>query len=197
MRRSVRRSGSSSSSGSACSSSAASAASGSTSSPTPDLPNSWVAHPALGVAIAVLVLAALGAAGAVPPAHAASSCPKPPGYTSQRIRVPLDRSGRDKGSVSLCVQRKPASGTRAGALFFLAGGPGQSATVALTDEASSRSNLNGLLGSALRTRDLVVFDQRGTGRSGNLRCFDDAGGPDPVAKCARQLGKARSHFTTP
>jgi pimeloyl-ACP methyl ester carboxylesterase len=162
------------------------------------LPHRRAALAALGVVLAVLA-GWLGAqpAGAAARARAAGTCPKPPGYTSQRVKVPLDRTGRDKGSVSLCVQRKPASGRRTSALFFLAGGPGQSATVALTDQASTRANLTGLLGPALRTRDLVVYDQRGTGRSGNLRCFDDLGDEDPVAKCAAQLGKARSHFTTP
>jgi pimeloyl-ACP methyl ester carboxylesterase len=152
-----------------------------------------VALPAFCVAIAALVCAAL----ATPPAHAQSTCPRPPGFTSQRVKVPLDRTGRDKGTVSLCVQRKAATGTRTSALVFLAGGPGQSATVALTDQSSARANLQSLLASALTTRDLIVFDQRGTGRSGNLRCFDDLGGPDPIRKCASQLGKARSHFTTP
>jgi pimeloyl-ACP methyl ester carboxylesterase len=143
--------------------------------------------PALcGVALAAIV------APPAAPAGAASTCPAPPGYTAQRVKVPLDRSGRDKGTISLCVQRKPASGKRTGALFFLAGGPGQSATVALTDETSSRQNTNSLLGGALKTRDLVVFDQRGTGRSGNLRCSNES-----IARCARSLGKGRTNFTTP
>src|SRR5215207_6629685 len=180
-----------SSSGSSC---ACSRACSSWSPAAADLTARRAVLPALGAALAALVLglAALAAA----PALAASTCPRPPGYTSQRIKVPLDRTGRDKGSVSLCVQRKAATGTRTSALVVLAGGPGQSATVALTDRASTRANLQGLLGAALATRDLVVYDQRGTGRSGNLRCFDDLGAPNLIAKCAANLGRKRSHFTT-
>src|SRR5829696_1056413 len=181
-----------SSSGSSC---ACSRACSSWSPAAADLTARRAVLPALGAALAALVLGL--AAFAATSAQAASTCPRPPGYTSQRVKVPLDRTGRDTGSVSLCVQRKAASGTRAGALVFLAGGPGQSATVALTDRASSRANLQGLLAPALATHDLIVFDQRGTGRSGNLRCFDDLGGPDPIAKCAAQLGRKRRHFTTP
>jgi pimeloyl-ACP methyl ester carboxylesterase len=54
---------------------------------------------------------------------------------------------------------------------------------------------------ALRDRELVVFDQRGTGSSGVLRC-PSVEGPfvrDPVAagaECARRLGPARAFYTT-
>ena len=49
------------------------------------------------------------------------------------------------------------------AVVALAGGPGQAAMPAATEFAE-------LLAPALATRDLLVFDQRGTGGSGRLRC---------------------------
>ncbi|MEJ7716794.1 MAG: alpha/beta fold hydrolase [Thermoleophilaceae bacterium] len=58
------------------------------------------------------------------------------------------------------------------------------------------------LESALDTRDLVVFDQRGTGRSGALSCLT-LDGPDEgldvgsaVAGCAQELGPRRAFYTT-
>lgn len=54
-------------------------------------------------------------------------------------------------------------------VFFIAGGPGQSAI----DLAGPVGRMLGRLG---RTRDIVLVDQRGTGRSAPLRCDDDAPG---------------------
>ena len=75
--------------------------------------------------------------------------------------MPLDRSGAVPGRVSLLVKRVRAR-RRGGAtrppLFVLAGGPGQSAT-----EAFGPDSL-GVLFPAYRNRDLVIFDQRGSGR---------------------------------
>jgi pimeloyl-ACP methyl ester carboxylesterase len=53
----------------------------------------------------------------------------------------------------------------------------------------------------LRRRDLVVFDQRGTGRSGLLRCpalerAELNSQPGAVAECASLLGPARAFYTT-
>lgn len=115
--------------------------------------------------------------------------------------------------MALCVQRRAATGARQSAVVVLAGGPGQSATVALTDASRARRRFLGLIGAeALTTRDLVVFDQRGTGRSGYLRCSGAPGSdalagserPSPRARtagvardCGRDLGPKRSFFTTP
>jgi pimeloyl-ACP methyl ester carboxylesterase len=94
------------------------------------------------------------------------------------------------------VERKLASLQPAkGVLVALAGGPGQAA-VPLTDTFASQ------LASGLRTRDLVVFDQRGTGQSGFLNCptLNGLSGssdvPRAVATCANSLGPARDFYTT-
>ena len=89
------------------------------------------------------------------------------------------------------AQRRPSRG----ALFVLAGGPGQSATQAFEGDGL------GVLSPAFRRRDLIVFDQRGTGRSGLLRCralersnLFDAG--SAAGACARRLGARRFHYTS-
>jgi pimeloyl-ACP methyl ester carboxylesterase len=113
-----------------------------------------------------------------------------------RLSVPLDRSGETPGRVSLFVTRLRARPRpRRGAIFALAGGPGQSATDSFGGDGL------GMLSPAFRRRDLIVFDQRGTGRSGVLRCrplersnLFDAG--TAAGRCARRLGARRHHYTS-
>jgi pimeloyl-ACP methyl ester carboxylesterase len=113
-----------------------------------------------------------------------------------RVSVPLDRTGATPGHVSLFVKRiRAQKRPRRGALFVLAGGPGQSATEAFEGDGI------GVLAPAFRHRDLIVFDQRGTGRSGLLRCralersnLFDAG--RAAGRCAGRLGARRSHYTS-
>src|SRR4051794_8607900 len=117
-------------------------------------------------------------------------------FTCARLSVPLDRSGVTPGRVSLFVRRIAAQhAPRQGALFVLAGGPGQSATESFNGDAL------GVVSPAFRRRDLIVFDQRGTGRSGLLRCralersnLFDAGRAAGI--CARRLGARRFHYTS-
>ena len=113
-----------------------------------------------------------------------------------RVSVPLDRTGVTPGQVSLFVKRiRAQKRPRRGALFVLAGGPGQSATEAFEGDGI------GVLAPAFRHRDLIVFDQRGTGRSGLLRCralersnLFDAG--RAAGRCAGRLGARRFHYTS-
>ena len=98
------------------------------------------------------------------------------------------------GTVTLQVQRLRARRQRLGAIFALAGGPGQAALPFLADFADE-------MRAGLGTRDLIVFDQRGTGRSGLLRCppLERTTDVDPAAeirRCAESLGPRRSHYTT-
>ena len=113
------------------------------------------------------------------------------------VPVPLDRAGAVPGTVKLHVERLEALGKRQGALITLAGGPGEAATPYLPDWA-------GTFLSGLRNRDLVVFDQRGTGLSGALRCprvqvpvtrtpLKQAA---QAAACAQSIGPARAFYTT-
>ena len=113
-----------------------------------------------------------------------------------RLSVPLDRSGASPGRVSLYVQRTRAFRRPSrGVVVALAGGPGQSASFSFAGDAL------GAVAPAFRRRDLIVFDQRGTGRSGVLRCLAlqrsnlfDAG--RQAGRCAQQLGARRVHYTS-
>ena len=119
------------------------------------------------------------------------------GYRCATLKVPLDRTGTVPGEVLLHIRRVRARRRPArGATFVLAGGPGQSATAAFAGEGLAA------IAPAYRTRDLILFDQRGTGRSGLLRCRSlqranilDAG--RAAAECAERLGPARAFYTTP
>jgi pimeloyl-ACP methyl ester carboxylesterase len=122
----------------------------------------------------------------------------PYGFTCARLTVPLDRTGAVPGRVSLLVKRVRArrrGGATRAPLLMLAGGPGQSATEAFGPDAL------GVLFPAYRNRDLVIFDQRGTGRSGLLRCrrleranLLKAGAA--AGDCARRLGARRAFYTS-
>lgn len=127
------------------------------------------------------------------------------------MQVPLDRSGALAGRVSLCVQRRPSSGPRTGAVLALAGGPGQAATVAITDRPAIRNTLLRAFAGTAGSHDFVVFDQRGTRRSGYLSCVPArarpprpsggplaavAGAPEQTRRCARKLGARRAFYTT-
>jgi pimeloyl-ACP methyl ester carboxylesterase len=148
--------------------------------------------------LACALVAAAPAAGA-PAASAATSfapCAGKRGVQCAQVPVPIDRSGRVPGSISLHVERVPArSRVRAGAVIGLAGGPGQAAAPFVRDFAVE-------VRRGLRNRDLIVFDQRGTGRSGLLRCPSvervTVGNPrgEAVRECAGRLGAGRAFYTT-
>src|SRR3954453_7864989 len=116
-----------------------------------------------------------------------------------RISVPLDRTGATPGTVSLYVERQRARRRPAnGATLLPAGGAGQSSTVAYNGGTPLKyEEFNRLTPS----NDIVVYDGRGTGRSGLLRCPEleranlvDAG-PEAAA-CARRLGARRGFYRT-
>jgi pimeloyl-ACP methyl ester carboxylesterase len=111
-----------------------------------------------------------------------------------RVNVPLDRDGVLPGIVALRVKALPPSGggPAAGTVLALAGGPGQAA-VPLLDAFA------GVLRPVLRTRQLVTFDQRGTGGSGRLRCsslFGRGSLVSVIGRCATELGARRTTYTT-
>jgi pimeloyl-ACP methyl ester carboxylesterase len=118
------------------------------------------------------------------------------GFQCARLTVPLDRAGAVPGRVSLFVKRVRARVRPArGALFVLAGGPGQSATASFGGDALS------VLHPTYRRRDLIILDQRGTGRSGLLRCRPleranllKAGAA--AGRCAAVLGPRRAFYTS-
>jgi pimeloyl-ACP methyl ester carboxylesterase len=137
--------------------------------------------------VAGLLLTAPAARAAV----AYAPCPQTPSLQCGALDVPLDRSGQVPGAVRLAAIRRVApTNPTATAVVALAGGPGQAATPLTVDFAS-------IMAPALGTRDLLVFDQRGTGASTPLTCqligrtLTDAAG-----HCADELGVRRGQFTT-
>ncbi|MDX6556154.1 MAG: hypothetical protein QOD86_2349 [Miltoncostaeaceae bacterium] len=146
-----------------------------------------------------VVLAAL--IWAPSPGHAApqfTPCPKMPGVRCATLRVPLDRSGAIPGSVGLRVARIAPEKPSRGVVVALSGGPGQAAVADAQLFAEA-------LAPVLRDRELVLFDARGTGRSGQLTCrslgrLDEARTEAEVDRevraCAAQLGPRRAQYTT-
>jgi len=113
--------------------------------------------------------------------------------------VPLDRGGGLPGTLDLSVERRSASAgaTTRSAVLALAGGPGQA--VLPLGKFIAEAIAPGLAG-----RDLLLFDQRGTGSSGALTCPALSGsessqaqsGAELIQRCAAQLGPARGDYTT-
>ena len=147
----------------------------------------------------LLPAATLLALAAPAPSHAAVSwgpCPEAQyqAFECASLPVPIDRSGAVGGTVPLFARRLTASGPNPNrvAVVALSGGPGQAAT-----EGASGAAIG--LAPALKERDLLVFDQRGTGRSGPLACpaLERKGStPQVVGGCARELGAARGFYRT-
>ena len=113
------------------------------------------------------------------------------------LTVPLDPSGATPGAITLAIRRHLAPiGDAKSAVLALAGGPGQAA-VPFAEE------FNELLGPILATRDLIVYDQRGTGLSHPLSChgFERPGAYRSfgalIGACAEQIGAERAFYTTP
>src|SRR3954470_6578631 len=109
------------------------------------------------------------------------------------LKVPLDRSGADRGTVKLRIARTGRS--KGPTLMYLSGGPGGAG---VSEMVGVMSEVDPLLD---RYR-VIGYDQRGTGRSGLLRCpaiehAPHLRSPSAAAACAKQLGPARRHYTTP
>src|SRR3984893_365707 len=93
-----------------------------------------------------------------------SPCGDSNNFACGHLTVPLDPSGGSPGTLTLAMRRHraPVEGPNS-AVIPLAGGPGQPAIP--FPEAVLE-----LLGPIAATRDLIVFDQRGTGLSHPLAC---------------------------
>ncbi len=145
------------------------------------------------------MLAALALGGWPSPSRASSvlsftPCAGEPKLSCSDLPVPLDRSGAVPGTIALSVGRKLAgSSPSASALLALAGGPGQPALPFAEFNAQT-------MAPALHGRDLLVFDQRGTGASDPLSCpaLESPGRSLEriFQRCAEQIGAVRGAFTT-
>lgn len=141
------------------------------------------------LAAVALVLCALPSSASAQIAFA--PCPHYPSLQCGSLAVPLDRSTRLPGTIRLAAVRRVAQSKPGDtAVVALAGGPGQAATPLAREFAA-------LLQPALATRDLLVFDQRGTGASTTLSCrLRGRSLTSAAARCASQLGAQRGQFTT-
>jgi pimeloyl-ACP methyl ester carboxylesterase len=116
-------------------------------------------------------------------------------FSCASLPVPLSRSGSVPGSISLSVERRLAGPQPSRtAVVGLAGGPGQAALPLAEFMAEA-------IAPALHTRDMLVFDQRGTGTSDPLGCpavegFNGGSVSKLFEQCALQIGPARGSFTS-
>jgi pimeloyl-ACP methyl ester carboxylesterase len=124
-----------------------------------------------------------------------AACANASGFECASMPAPLDRAGAVPGTISLSVERRRAgSASSRDAVVALAGGPGQAALPLAGFIAEA-------IAPALSSRDLLVFDQRGTGASDPLSCpvFEVLSAEPASAlfeQCASELGPARGGFTT-
>ncbi|MGH8151093.1 MAG: alpha/beta hydrolase [Steroidobacteraceae bacterium] len=87
-----------------------------------------------------------------------------------RLAVPENPAAPRGRQIELFIARVPAVSLRKrpDPLFVLAGGPGQAATTFYAEAAASFARIH-------RDRDIILVDQRGTGRSNGLFCnIDDS-----------------------
>jgi pimeloyl-ACP methyl ester carboxylesterase len=141
----------------------------------------------------LLAFAHPGSAGAL----AFAPCAGDDSFSCATLSVPLERSPGGPGSaIALHLERLQAGAAPSGtAVVALAGGPGQAA-IPLAAELQSA------IAPALAGRDLIVFDQRGTGSSGALSCpaLEGEAGLASIGqafeRCALQIGAARGAYTT-
>jgi pimeloyl-ACP methyl ester carboxylesterase len=148
------------------------------------------------VAAAAISLLAGPLAAPAPAQIAFSPCGNGNEFGCAHLHVPLDPTGALAGTISLSLRRHRATAGEAhSAIIALAGGPGQAAI-------PFAEQFDELLGRVAATRDLIVFDQRGTGFSHPLSCHAfESRLPAleiarAVARCAAQLGTTRAFYTT-
>jgi pimeloyl-ACP methyl ester carboxylesterase len=120
-------------------------------------------------------------------------CGDDPAWLCGSIRVPLDRANRAGKKINIGFELLPARNKKArrpNPVVVTAGGPGDSTTSGRYFWAFVMDRMN-------RTRDLLLIDPRGTGKSGALRCGRLQEGWDSieelesdVAACGRKLGDA-------
>jgi pimeloyl-ACP methyl ester carboxylesterase len=106
------------------------------------------------------------------PRNVLEPCPSDRGLSDAlcgTLRVYENRVAKTGRTIDISIVVLPAHehGAHGDPLFFLAGGPGQGA-------AQLASQLQPMLAGVQRERDIVLVDQRGTGRSGPLDCEDES-----------------------
>jgi pimeloyl-ACP methyl ester carboxylesterase len=112
-----------------------------------------------------------------------------------KLERPLDPMGAVPGTVTIQVEFYPHTrrGKAQGTLVATEGGPGYPAT-------QSRDEYLALFEPLRATRDVLIMDNRGTGRSGALDCralqTGDHWTVELVARCGESLGERASLYST-
>ena len=112
-----------------------------------------------------------------------------------RIDRPLDPSGAIAGRISIYFEFFPhsAPGRSAGTLVATEGGPGYPAT-------ESRADYLALFQPLRRSRDVLIMDNRGTGKSGAIDCralqTAERWTVELVGACGRSLGERAALYST-
>jgi len=137
-------------------------------------------RPAVTVACGILLTLACGPAGAVADTllhpcelRGSQGFGRVQAYCG-RLTVPADRDNPDDASIDLFVARVPAlkPNPAADAFTIINGGPGASSVDLYVD-------MPGAFAAVLLERDILLVDQRGTGRSTPLECETDE---QPIAE---------------
>jgi pimeloyl-ACP methyl ester carboxylesterase len=150
--------------------------------------------PSILTLTSALIALALGATPAAARAIAFSRCAHSPGFSCATLSVPALRSQPQLGSITLHIERKLSRSTPSrDAVLALAGGPGQSALPLAGYFVTA-------MAPALTDRDLIVFDQRGTGESNPLSC-PALQAPQStlgalVERCGEEIGATRGGYAT-
>jgi len=114
-------------------------------------------------------------------------CADAPGYYCGSLVRPLDPAGIVPGTIEIAFTYLPhsQSSAAAGTIVAAEGGPGY-------PSGASRDGYRALMGPLLRTHDLLMMDDRGTGRSAALDCPPLQLAPvmelANVTRCGEQLG---------
>jgi pimeloyl-ACP methyl ester carboxylesterase len=132
-------------------------------------------------------------------AAAAATCDAASGVTCSDVVVPLDRTGRVPGTITLHVESLPAEGAQRGVMMLVAGGPGQGSATVFNISDKNSADLYHALFPGYR---IVAFDNRGTGKSGLIVCSalqqstTFVGQEALAAGCAASIGPTRDFYST-
>jgi pimeloyl-ACP methyl ester carboxylesterase len=157
----------------------------------------------VGLACAIVLLVAAPAAAS----DAAQPGPKPrlesckeakPDGMCGTVTVPLDRTDPSKGTIDIFFlffpHRDP--GPASSAILVTEGGPGLS----VTQDQFLRDFYPDIFEPVMDTRDLILLDQRGVGKSGAINCpkLQHAAGPirKAIRGCGEQLGATASLYAS-
>ncbi len=109
------------------------------------------------------------------------------------IEVPLERTNADGAQINVGFELHPRTDTTAkseGTIVAIEGGPGFSST-------GSRDSYLNLFAPIMDHRDLLLVDDRGTGRSSPVDCTalqDGDDSLDAADECAVRLGSAADDY---